>query len=107
MRCDDVVRWTRFLKTKSDDVQVVAIGEAAIPALHAAALNPGMFASLTLRRMIPSWESILASDETFDQLANTVHGVLRHYDLPDLSGLIGATRQTITEPVDGMGNFIR
>jgi dienelactone hydrolase len=106
MRCDDVRRWGSFLKTKTNEIRLVAIGEAAIPALHAAALNPDMFGSVTLRRMIPSWASILASDETFDQLANTVHGVLKHYDLPDLLGMISPKRRTIIEPVDGMGRPI-
>lgn len=103
MRADDVRRWTGYLKTKASDVQIIAIGEAAIPALHAAALDREAFSSITLRHMIPSWQSLMKADETFDQLVNTVHGVLRHYDLPDLIGMIGKDRVTVLDPVDGMG----
>lgn len=107
MRTDDVRRWARFLKTKTAEVQLVAVGEAAIPALHAAALDREAFHSTTLRRMIPSWQSLMQADETFDQLVNTVHGVLRHYDLPDLIEMAGRDRVTIVDPVDGMGKPVK
>jgi dienelactone hydrolase len=107
MRTDDVRRWTRFLKAKAAEVQLVAAGEAAIPALHAAALDREAFHSITLRQMIPSWQSLMVADETFDQLVNTVHGVLRHYDLPDLIEMVGRDRVTVVDPVDGMGRPVK
>lgn len=107
MRTDDVRLWERFLKKKAEEVQLVAVGEAAIPALHAAALDREAFHSITLRRMIPSWQSLMMADETFDQLVNTVHGVLRHYDLPDLIEMAGRDRVTIVDPVDGMGRPVK
>lgn len=103
MRCDDVRSWTRFLKTKSSAVSVIASGEAAIPALHAAALERDAFTKITLRRMIASYESLVGADETFDQTVSMIHGVLRHYDLPDLIQLIGPDRVLIEEPLNGMG----
>lgn len=103
MRCDDVRSWTRFLKTKSSAVSVIASGEAAIPALHAAALERDAFTKITLRRMIASYESLVGADETFDQTVSMIHGVLRHYDLPDLIQLIGLERVLIEEPLNGMG----
>jgi hypothetical protein len=36
-----------------------------------------------------------------------IHGVLRHYDLPDLIRLIGNERVRIEEPVNGMGHPVR
>jgi hypothetical protein len=107
MRTDDVRRWTRFLKAKVAEVQLVAAGEAVIPALHAAALDREAFHSITLRQMIPSWQSLMMADETFDQLVNTVHGVLRHYDLPDLIEMVGRDRVTVVDPVDGMGRPVK
>ncbi len=89
MRTDDVGRWTRVLKTMADEVHLLAIGEAAIPALHAAALDRTAYKSTTLREMIPSWDSLVSATEAVDQSVNTVHGVLRHYDLPDLRKMIG------------------
>lgn len=103
MRCDDVRSWARFLRTKSSDTSLIAIGETAIPALHAAAMERDAFTHITLKQMIASWESVVGAGETFDQTVNMVHGALRHYDLPDLIELVGRHRVTITEPMDAMG----
>ncbi len=83
-------------------MSLIAIGEAAIPALHAAAIDRDTFTQSTLRRMIASYESLVGADETFDQTVNMVHGVLRHYDLPDLIQLIGPERVILEEPLNGM-----
>ncbi|MFM8536751.1 MAG: hypothetical protein ACKOES_01580, partial [Planctomycetaceae bacterium] len=40
-------------------VHLVAVGEAAIPALHAAALEPERFASVRLVNMVPSWADVV------------------------------------------------
>lgn len=101
MRTADVEAWVAALGISG--AELVAVGEATIPALHAAALNPDWFSKVTLRGMIPSWESLVAAPETHDQSVNVVHGVLRHYDLPDLVDLAGADRVKIEDPVDGMG----
>ncbi|HBJ82374.1 MAG TPA: hypothetical protein DDZ88_00550 [Verrucomicrobiales bacterium] len=103
MRTDDVRSWARVLKSRSSEVSLIAIGEAAIPALHAAALERDVFQTITLRQMIPSWESLVGADGTFDQTVNMVHGVLRHYDLPDLIQMVGKERVVIEQPVNGMG----
>ena len=91
------------MRTKATALSVIAIGEAAIPALHAAALERDAFTQITLRRMITSYESLAGAEETFDQTVNLIHGVLRHYDLPDLLQLVGKERVVIEQPVDGMG----
>jgi dienelactone hydrolase len=107
MRADDVRSWARYLKTKATTWSLIATGEAAIPALHAAALEPDAFTKITLRRMITSYESLVGEGETFDQTVNMIHGVLRHYDLLDLIRLIGNERVRIEEPVNGMGHPVR
>lgn len=89
MRTEDVGRWTRVLKTMANEVHLLAIGEAAIPVLHAAALDRAAYQSTTFKEMIPSWESLVSETEAVDQSVNTVHGVLRHYDLPDLRKMVG------------------
>jgi hypothetical protein len=104
MRTDDVRSWTRFLKRRADTLSLIATGEATIPALHAAAIERDAFSKITLRRMIPSYRSLVGADETFDQTVNVIHGVLRHYDLPDLIQLVGRERVIIEEPVNGMGH---
>ncbi|MBL9211655.1 MAG: hypothetical protein JNL92_14380, partial [Opitutaceae bacterium] len=109
LRADDVRRWTQVLQSASltgrapTEIDLVAVGEAAIPALHAAALQDADFRTVTLRRMIASWEAVAGARETFDQVVNVVHGALKHYDLPDLVGLVGRERVTLAEPVDVMG----
>jgi hypothetical protein len=61
---------------------------------------------VTLRKMIASWESVAAASETFDQVVNVVHGALKHYDLPDLVGLVGREKVTLADPVDVMGRSL-
>ena len=56
MRVEDAAAWTHFLKDfqattdKPNELHLVAIGEATIPALHAAALDPDAFRTVTLER---------------------------------------------------------
>lgn len=113
MRTGDVLDWMRLLQSgqlagvRPMSVSLVATGEAAIPALHAAALEPRAFSSVELRRMIPSLESLTGAGESFDQLVNVIHGVLKHYDLPELVKLSGETRVTLSDPVDAMGKPVR
>jgi len=112
MRTEDVATWTRFLKdfaptgAKPAELHLVAIGEAAISALHAAALAPDAFRSVTLRQMIPSWDAIVRATETFDQAVNVVHGALKHYDLPDLADLAGVGKVIHREPADVMSRVV-
>jgi hypothetical protein len=79
-----------YYKTKKPrKVHLVAVGRAAIPALHAAALSPDSFASVTLRRMPESWSSVVSQAVPSGQLPMTVHGALQTYDLPDLVRVVG------------------
>nr|AOE10910.1 conserved hypothetical protein [uncultured bacterium] len=95
MRVEDALMWAAYFGVES--YQLIGVGEAAIPGLHAAALNQGRVSSLTLTGMIRSWEEVVQQPEHHNQLVNAVHGVLRHYDLPDLIELVGAT---VTDSVD-------
>ena len=111
MRTDDVLRWSEFLssyqRTEKRPIQLIAVGEAAIPTLHAAALEPSRFASVRLKRMIGSWAEVVAAPASLNQLVNTVHGVLRHYDLPELVGLAGRDSVIVEESVDVLGKVIK
>jgi cephalosporin-C deacetylase-like acetyl esterase len=105
IRTDDVFRWSDNLsryRTNGEKlpIQLIATGEAAIPALHAAALDPSRFESVRLKRMIRSWAEVVAAPESLNQLVNAVHGALRHYDLPDLVELAGKDLVKIEKPVD-------
>jgi hypothetical protein len=72
-------------KTKTPrKVHLVGVGRAGIAALHAAALAPDLFASVTLRRTLEAWSPIVKQSAPQRQLTTTVHGALLTYDLPDL-----------------------
>lgn len=88
-------------------VHVIAIGETGVPALHAAALEPDLFASVKIVRSIPSWAQAVRTPPSRNQLINTVHGALRVYDLPDLARTLPAAKLAIVEPVDAAGQPIR
>ena len=81
------------------EVHLLASGETAIPALHAAALEPDTFQSLQLRHMVGSWAEVVRANETENQLTGTVHAALRTYDLPDLINLYGKQRLTLQESI--------
>jgi hypothetical protein len=83
------------------------VGEAGPAALHAVALEPDLFASLTLRRSLVSWSNVVHTPVTQGALINCVHGALKTYDLPDLVSLAGPARVTVEEPVDARGQVIR
>ena len=111
LRVEDILISARFLSTYETDgrrsVHVVSIGQTAIPALHAAALEPELVASLRLHGMIPSWQEVVHARETQNQLINVVHGALGAYDLPDLQRMYGVDRITIERPVDVLGRPLK
>jgi dienelactone hydrolase len=107
MRAENVLVCARYLAEYLTDVNprevhVVAVGECAVPVLHAAALQPQRFASVRLRKALISWEDVVRTPEPSNQLVNTVHGALEFYDLPDLVALAGE-KVTMEEPVDARG----
>jgi pimeloyl-ACP methyl ester carboxylesterase len=84
-------------------VHLVGIGQAGLPALHAAALEPDFFATLTLRRTLGSWAEVVRAPTAASQLPTVVHGALRFYDLPDLIASLGAGKVTIEKPFNALG----
>ncbi|MFN0195549.1 MAG: acetylxylan esterase [Planctomycetaceae bacterium] len=87
-----------YYKTeKPRDVHLIGVGQSGIAALHAAALHPGLFASVTLRGTPHDWTAIAGQPAAEGQLASTVHGALELYDLPDLVTLIGAEKVKFEE----------
>jgi pimeloyl-ACP methyl ester carboxylesterase len=88
LHTEDAIVGAQFVanyKTKTPRrVHLVGVGRASIIALHAAALEPDLFASITLRRTLASWSSVVRQPVPQGLLTTTVHGALRAYDLPDL-----------------------
>jgi dienelactone hydrolase len=95
MRVEDIFACMKHLDTPQ--VELIGVGEATVPVLHAAALAPGHVGKVTLRAGIPSWEAVLQIPDARQQLSNCVHNALAVYDLPDLVQLAGAEKVTQQE----------
>ncbi len=86
MRCEDILGSAAFLSKKSEvtKIHLLALGETAVPALHAAALSPDAFTKVSVAGDFQTWADFMKPGESWTQAANIVHGAMRHYDLPDL-----------------------
>jgi len=102
MRAEDLLVCARYAARSGGTLHLVAEGNVGVPALHAAALEPQLFARVTLIRTLASWSNVVRTWPTRNQLINTVHGALTHYDLPDLAASLGG-RLTIDSPGTARG----
>lgn len=107
MRAEDILIASRYLAERAGTDQIIlhAAGAIGVPALHAAALEPQCYASVELVETLQSWTSVVEAPQTRNQLANTVHGALRIYDLPDLVTTLGTTC-TVTDSRDALDNAV-
>jgi hypothetical protein len=104
MRTEDILVCARFLREykmheKPNHVHLISVGRVGPPALHAAALEPDLFASLTLQRCLASWSSVLSAPMATNQFENVVHGALKTYDLPDLLDTLPPAKVTVSNPL--------
>ena len=60
------------------------------PRRCAAALEPNVFRTVTVRNMPRTWEELVGATESRDQAVNVLHGPLPQDDLPDLVEMAGA-----------------
>jgi dienelactone hydrolase len=95
MRTEDVLCAARYLQEldgkSSGKVHLVAVGAAGIPAVHAAAVERSLFASLRLTQPKFTWSDVVRDPGMKGQLAHTVHGALRVYDLDNLAAAFEVT----------------
>ncbi len=87
---------------KEQGVELLGLGAAGPVALHAAALNFRVKA-VTIDAGLVSWDNVLRTPISTNQLANVVPGALKVYDLPDLAASIAPRPLTIRNPVDAAG----
>jgi hypothetical protein len=111
IRVESTLICARFLEGFLADetprpIRLVATGECGVPALHAAAVAPEAFTAVELRRCVASWDHVVRTPESRNQLVNVVHGALAVYDLPDLVALAGENKVTVVEPVNALGQPI-
>ncbi len=96
MRTEDILVAARFLsqgeqKDSPVPIHLIADGLAIPPAVHAAALQSRLFASLKMGGDCPTWKEVVVDSSTTGRLADTIHGALQVYDLLDL---VSAFRQS-------------
>lgn len=106
MQAEDILACSRWLKEDSGNgsaqVQLAAVGQPGIAALHAAALESSLFDKVTINKCLVSWHNIIELGISKNQLVNIVNGALKTYDLPDLVAYLG-NKVTVEEPVDASG----
>ncbi len=103
MRAEDVLVCARFLKGQyAEPLELIAVGNVGVPALHAAALEPNLFASVKIQRSLRSWSNVIEAGRSINQQVNAVHGALATYDLPDLGATLG-DKLTFAEPLNALG----
>ena len=106
IRAECVMACAAFLENylrKNNRVHLHSIGRTGPPSLHAAALEPQLFTSVTLQRGLVSWSDVVAHPGANNQMVNAVHGVLKHYDLPDLLATLPKDKVKVIEPLNAMG----
>ena len=93
LHTEDVLAAGHFVanyKTKTPrQVHLIAVGRPGVAALHAAALEPERFASVTLHEPLAAWSPVVGQSVPAGLLTSTVHGALAVYDLPDLRRTLG------------------
>jgi dienelactone hydrolase len=111
MRAEDVLQAARYAVERiaggeQGTVRLVAVGNVGIPALHAAALEPGLFKSVKLTRTLTSWSKVIHERLNKGLVTHLVHGALTQYDLPNLVAALG-DKITVEEPADAVGGLIQ
>ncbi|HOD84487.1 MAG: Acetyl xylan esterase (AXE1) [Planctomycetes bacterium ADurb.Bin126] len=95
MRAEDVLVGGRFLTAygawqKPNALHLLAAGCTGVAALHAAALEPQLFASVTIRDSLASFADVVRGGVYMaDQYPQMIHGALKVYDLPRLAETLG------------------
>ena len=115
MRTKDILHSAEFLAlysaellpryapaSKPRGVHLVSVGRTGPAALHAAALEPDRFDSVTLKNSLRSWSDVVRTPQAKNQWINVVHGALRVYDLPDLLATLPKDKVKVIEPVDAL-----
>jgi hypothetical protein len=90
---------------KETGVELLGLGGAGPVALHAAMMNDRVKA-VTIDAALVSWENVVRTPISNNQLVNVVPGALKVYDLPDLAAALAPRPLTIRNPVDAAGKSL-
>jgi len=109
MRAEDVLVCARHLLEAHTEgaqftkVGVLAVGDVAVAALHAAALEPRLFDTLTIRESLSSWTDVVRTPASLNQRCSVIFGALEAYDLSDLAASLPAGTLNATDPKNADG----
>jgi hypothetical protein len=110
MRAEDILivsRWLTAQDGTSRSIELRAVGQSTIPAVHAAALEPQLLTQVYLDRPLISWTNVVQSGYSSTPLSSLVHAALTVYDLPDLRAVIKSASELDMEgPLDALGHPI-
>lgn len=107
MRAEDLLSVVKFLREHHQGpVELFAVGNAGVPALHAAALEEELFTRVILSETLHSWRDGVLARPSHNLLISSVHGALTFYDLPDLEGWISDKVHSLNS-LDGGGRPLR
>lgn len=105
----DIVRTLDYLSSRPDidtsQIRVIGQEEAGLAALMAAVLDPHI-RSVLLTRMLVSYMSVVQSTDYSLPLDWFVPGILRHFDVPDLSAAVYPRPVWIVDAVDAPGTAL-
>jgi hypothetical protein len=93
MRVDDVIRAVDFMCDGSTAIDASKItaeasGHLGLVLLHAAVLDPRL-KHVTVNHMLKSYRALLEEPMPRDAPEDILPGVLLHYDVPDLTRVLG------------------
>jgi hypothetical protein len=89
-------------ETRGRRITLAALGEMAVPALFAAALDNRIDRTLLIGGLA-SYRSVLDAEEYKEPFANFLPGALQHTDLPQIAALAAPRKIVISGAVDGAG----
>lgn len=105
----DIVRTLDYLTSRADvdtsQIRVIGQEEAGLAALMAAVLDERI-RSVLLTRMLVSYMSVVQSTDYSLPLDWFVPGILRHFDVPDLSAAVYPRPVWIVDAVDAPGTIL-
>ncbi|MCA9068332.1 MAG: hypothetical protein KDA84_05385, partial [Planctomycetaceae bacterium] len=107
-RAEDILASAKYCAQRFPKARLnrIGVGRAGVSALHAGAIGSDHFQQVLIDQSLDTWNRVIETPVTMDQLENTIHGALRYYDLPDLIPLCGPSKCTITNTRDAQGKAV-
>jgi len=109
VRAEDILVCSRFLSSNegAKKIHLMSIGRTGPAALHAAALEPQLFTTVTLKNSLVSWADVVDPPTAVNQFQNLVFGSQKVYDLPDLVGTLARDKLIVIDPLNAAGKPLR